>query len=129
MAQETLEDLTFAFDGGPTLNFAEGSVSVHSALATAGKRPGPCEEQLALTAGGMPQLPSSSRARPASTAARWSTCMLWSTRPWTRSQTVGGPRGLHLHADQAPSPASRRGLQEKGQGPGSRQGWGCQRGR
>ena len=28
--QETLEDLTFAFDGGPTLNFAEGSWADHA---------------------------------------------------------------------------------------------------
>ena len=73
--QETLEEVSFAFEGGPALNFSEGGSGGAPARAL----------PRSVTPGACAQPRCSSRAPPACTAERWSTCTRWCTRRWTWS--------------------------------------------
>ena len=86
--QEVLEAVKFSFEDGPSLNFAEGdSLPLASPSAGLCRATLPQSDWVTVV---RTQPRWSSRAPPACTARRWSTCTSSSTRPSSASRRKGG---------------------------------------
>ena len=82
LLQDALENMTFAFDGGPSLNFAEGEQCALLVLVWGAPSSLDCPAMLTGHLCTVQRL-WSSKDRRACMARRWNTCMRLCTKPWS----------------------------------------------